>query len=302
MQEIALYLFPMRRFLSFLLCFAALAAGVFALNEDQPPRETRLVEKKLEQLADQDTESLGVKALAIAPTKWKHAETENFFVHYRRVTEAQRVVREIEYDLWCIARTLGAPRDRYRSKSHVYIFQDEKEWKQFSTSIGKESWVASFAHGDRLFLHVGGIGEGFDSHLLAHETTHAVVARLYPNSRWPLWLSEGFAEYMGGASVASRKKQFIKSFERDLQKADRPLKELTALTTYPEDHEQVHRLYQSSEKVVRFLMTEFPKDRVPKFAEAMVEGQPLDSAVTAVYGDQVKDFDAFEKKYARFVK
>lgn len=33
----------------------------------------------------------------------------------------------------------------------------------------------------------------------AHETTHAVVARIYRRQRWPVWLGEGFAEYVGAA-------------------------------------------------------------------------------------------------------
>jgi len=53
---------------------------------------------------------------------------------------------------------------------------------------------------DDLFLNVHGTGKGFESHTLAHETTHAVVARIYRNRRWPVWLSEGFADYVADAS------------------------------------------------------------------------------------------------------
>jgi hypothetical protein len=95
------------------------------------PRDVKLVEKKFEELSEQAMSGDGQKAMAIDPAKWKHAETENFILHYRRVTEAAKVAREVEYDLWFVATTLGATKDRYSKKSHVYVFEDEAEWKQF---------------------------------------------------------------------------------------------------------------------------------------------------------------------------
>jgi hypothetical protein len=269
-----------------------------------PPREVPLVEKKLEQLSDQTLSEDGRKALAISATKWKHAETDNFILHYRRATEARPVAREVEYDLWYVATTLGATRERYTRKSHVYIFEDEEEWKQFlSVSNNPLKWAASYAHGDELFLNVrnsGSSGQGFDSHTLAHETTHAVVARIFPRKRWPLWLSEGFAEYMGGASVAARKGQSGKRYQRTLSMAEMPLTTMEGLESYPSDEAAIGQLYQTSEKFVRFLMTELPKERIVPFIDAVLDGKNLQTAVLEVYGDKFKDWGAFMKRYERF--
>ena len=289
----------MRKLLITFLCFGP---TLWALAPGQPPRDFRLTEKKFEQLANQDFDDLGTKALAIAPTKWKHAETDNFIIHYRRVTEAQRVVREIEFDLWFVAQSLGVGKDRYSKKSHVFIFQDEREWGTFLSQTSAAAWFASFAHGDELFLHVGGINEEFDSHLLAHETTHAVVARLYPRHPWPVWLNEGFAEYMGGASVAARKGLYVKGLQADLRFADLSLEELTGMTEYPSERNRVNQLYQSSEKLIRFLMGQFPKDRITQFIDVILTGEKLETAVLQVYKDQVPDFETFKKKYAKFEK
>ncbi len=92
-------------------------------------------------------------------------------------------------------------RNATRKKSHVFIFEDEKDWKTF---------LAQDRHarrGRRVLPTATNCSSTcatatralFDSQTLAHETTHAVVARLYPGKRWPLWLSEGFAEQMSGA-------------------------------------------------------------------------------------------------------
>lgn len=263
------------------------------------------MEKPWDALSHRDVSEDGAKALAIEREKWKHAETENFILHYRRVTEAQKVAREVEWDLWFVATALGADRSRYQRRSHVYIFEDEAEWKRFLAQTSVPEWSASFAFGDELFLNVrrvGGGGSNFDSKTLAHEATHAVVARLFPRQRWPLWLNEGFAEYMGGASVAARKGQTVKRHQDELPAAEMPLARMEALTAYPADQEEVRQLYQSGEKFVRFLMNELPKERFTSFLAAVLGGQRAPDAVLSVYGDKIKDWEAFEKRYARFTK
>ena len=99
------------------LPFAQAHAGGRA--EHPPPREIPLVEKKFDAAVGSEDQPGGRLALSINPAKWKHAETDNFIVHYRRATEAQKVVREVEYDLWYVATALKATKDRYAKKSHV---------------------------------------------------------------------------------------------------------------------------------------------------------------------------------------
>lgn len=269
-----------------------------------PPRDIPLVEKKWEELSDHEVGKEGQKALAIKPERWKHAETENFIIHFRRVTEARKVVREIEFDLWFVAKTLGATPSQYRRKSHVFVFEDEYEWQAFLADTDNPQWFGSFAFHDELFLSVRRMEQGglFDSHTLAHETTHAVVARLYPLEDWPTWLNEGFAEYMGGACVAARNHQLVKSYQQNLKSAEMPLDEMFALKRYPDDREKVAELYQTGEKFVRFLMNNLPKDRFRKFVKEVLATNDPKAAFIQVYGDKFKDFDSFEKKFAPFSK
>ena len=300
---------PLRNFIAALALTAASASAQFsAVPSNAAPRDTKLVEKKFEELSNQTPSADGAKALGINAAKWKHAETDNFILHYQRVTEAAKVAREVEYDLWFVATTLGAGKDRYTKKSHVYVFEDADEWKQFlAVSSNPMKWAASYAHGDELFLNVRGggntgAGASFDSNTLAHETTHAVVARIYPGKRWPLWLNEGFAEYMGGASIAARKGQSAKRHQGSLTMAEMPLSTMESLEAYPTNEAGIGQLYQTSEKFVRFLMSEGPKERIVAFIDAVVGGKKMQDAVLEVYGDKFKTWDAFMKKYERFTK
>ncbi len=115
---------------------------------------------------------MGSQALAMNPRSWYHGETEDFIIHYRNFSDALEIAREIEFDLWYVAKTLGATKEQYARKSHVYVFQDDREWQVFvKQARHQETWAHSFALGDELFLNVHGTGQGFESHTLAHETT-----------------------------------------------------------------------------------------------------------------------------------
>ena len=131
-----------------------------------------LQQERWEQLADHAISPAGEKALAIRLQQWRHGETENFIVHYRSLSDALQIAREIEFDLWYVAQSLGAKPEQYARKSHVYVFQNEKEWQLFLSETQAPAWAHSFANGDDLFLDVRAAQGGFDSQTLAHETTH----------------------------------------------------------------------------------------------------------------------------------
>jgi hypothetical protein len=271
-----------------------------------PPRDIPLVEVPFDQLSSQWIDPLGQKALAIRPDDWKHAETDNFIIHFRRETEARKVAREVEYDLWFVATTLGATKAQYERKSHVFIFEDQDDWKAFLAQVPSvPPWAGSFARGDDLFLNVRNTqwaGTPFDSRVLAHETTHAVVARLYPGVRWPLWLNEGFAEYMAAASLASRMNQPLQLHEHTLDFAGMSLDQLQQIQVYPQDPVQVAELYETAEKLIRFIMTELPRERFTKFINAVLGGMSLKDALLTVYPDKLASYDDFLREYQRFSK
>ena len=286
-----------RKWCLLVLAWAVCSGAAGPARGDEVPFE----QKPFAALSDQDIGEDGRIALAIRPDAWLHGEIPHYILHYRRITEAKRLAIEIEYHLTYVAKVLGAGPERYAQKSHVYIFEDEKDWKGFVAQVGAPPWSASFAYGPSLFLNIRDARTGlFDSQTLAHETTHAVVARLYPGVRWPLWLSEGFAEQMSGAATSARMGQYNQRLLQHFHFATLPLDQLTTMTAYPKDVQAVAQLYQSSEKLVRFMMTQLPPDRFPKFIDALVGvGGTMPVAVAKVYGDKYPTYAAFAAAYAR---
>ncbi|HEY5893454.1 MAG TPA: hypothetical protein VIT91_09505 [Chthoniobacterales bacterium] len=283
-----------------IFCVSLKAGGQAPLAT--PPRQTPLNDVLAASVPADGISEKGQMALAIKPEKWRTAETPNFYIHYRRQTEARKVAREIEFDLFIIAQTLGVQPSRYSKKSHVYVFEDENEWREFIIKADMPEWVASFAHGDELFLNVRETrgSAPFDSRTLAHETTHAVVARIYgPQNGWPLWLNEGFAEYMGGAAISARKNQTLKRHFDPLfangNIIPMSLDELEQTKIYPQS--SVARLYESGQAAVRLLMISGPPDRFVQLVNMLTAGKTLAEGVEALYGDKFKNYDDFKKAY-----
>jgi hypothetical protein len=260
--------------------------------------EIPFIQETWEALPNHDVGEHGETALALRPAAWLHGESPHFIIHYRRITEAKTVALQIEFHLAFVARTLGAGPERYAQKSHVFIFEDDKDWKAFISQTNVPPWAGSFAWGDELFLNVrNGTTGTFDAQTLAHETTHAVMARLYPQARFPLWLSEGFAEEMSGRSFAARQGFNPRTLQR-YHTPPMPLEELTAMAVYPPDAIAVARLYQSAERLVHLLMSTHP-ERFPKLIDAVAKGETLSVAVPGIYGDVYPTYAAFAQRYAR---
>ena len=260
-------------------------------------------QKNWEQLSNRDISLVGNQALAMNPRGWYHGETENFIIHYRNFSDALQIAREIEFDLWYVAKTLGAAKEQYARKSHVYVFQDDKEWQVFVKQAHHQAtWAHSFAVHDDLFLNVHGTGMGFESHTLAHETTHAVVSRIYGARRWPLWLNEGFADYMAEACSAVRRGLSPGANPRNLRSATMTLTELIGVSGYPEDPVDVTPVYDTGAKFVRYLFTKYPAGLFPKFVDRLLDGARAQPALVEVYGDEFRDLAAFDKRFQTVIR
>ena len=268
-----------------------------------PPLGAPLRQKNWATLSNRDISRLGSQALALNPRSWSHGETENFIIHYRNFSDALQIAREIEFDLWYVARTLGATREQYARKSHVYVFQDDKEWQTFvAEAQPRGKWAHSFAVHDELFLNVHGTGSGFESHTLAHETAHAVVARIYGNRRWPLWLNEGFADYMADACGAVRRGLAPEANPRNLRWATMTVTELLAVSQYPQNPSSVSQLYDTSTKFVRYLFAKYPAELFPKLVDRLLDGVAAPQALVDVYGDEFRDLTTFDKQFETFTR
>lgn len=222
---------------------------------------------------------------------WKHAETQHFVVHFMKASDAYPVMRYIECAYFVVTQTLALDTTASKRKSHVFIFPDAGSWKEFTGTIGFPPQVEGFAYKDELLL---GAHDERDTYLkiLCHETTHAVVAHFYPGRQWPLWLNEGFAEYMSAKSLA-------------LRRSHRPERYLAAKVANPLDVNKVFdrltygpsgpmndvgAFYGQSEKCARVLLEKLPPQSFTKFANLAMAGNPIPTCLGEAYGSDAAKF------------
>jgi len=249
------------------------------------------------QLSQQDTNPLGTKALAIAPADWKHGETEHFIYHFQNSYVATPVAVEAEFYFRVITKELAKAGDTWTEKAHIYIFERPADWESFQTSGGLEPWTGGIQSGSSLFI-VRNPAFKFSDNTLGHEIAHLVLRRFYGNTI-PLWLNEGFAQYVSKAAHAS--------FQRARGYGARPLSSavrreelfpLAAFTRmgYPAA-DRVEAFYDQSERLVRFLVA---ADRAKFIAllELSARGQAFESVLAATWGGVFMNLTAFEEQFA----
>ena len=139
--------------------------------------------------------------------------------------------------------------------------------------------------------------------VVAHEIAHQWFGDSVTESTWAdLWLSEGFAEYMGSASVAARHWRSPLSNQRKLHFAEMSVAELIATERYPADPPAVARLYDTSAKFVRYLFNKYPRELFPRFVERILANEPAATALMETYGNEFADMAEFEKRFGRFTR
>ncbi len=245
---------------------------------------------------------LGQAALSIRPTEWKHAETPNFIYHYFHDFIATPVSVEAEFYYRVVAHDLNKDTSHWERKAHIFIFEDPADWKAFQTKANLDPWTGGIHQGGSLFIQRDPSYK-FKGSTLGHETAHLVVDRFF-GSNVPLWLNEGYAEYISSVAYSSynRARGYDSHpMSHPLTAASYlPLDRLTSLLTYPTAVPEVHAFYIESEKLVRFLNAA-DKTRFQTLLTGLSQGSLFDNALYRAYGSQypaLRQLEAAFQPYA----
>ena len=228
---------------------------------------------------------LGAAALSIRPTEWKHAETDNFIYHYFHSFIATPVSVEAEFYYRVVAHDLNKDTSHWERKAHIFIFEQPEDWKLFQTKANLDPWTGGIHQGGSLFIQRDP-NVKFKGNTLGHETAHLVIDRFY-GSNVPLWLNEGYAEYISRVAYASfyRARGYDAHPRSNALTAESflPLDRLTNALTYPADVREVLAFYTESEKLVRFLNAA-DKTKFQAMLEMLAHGSLFENALHNAYG------------------
>ncbi len=241
------------------------------------------------------------RAVLDAPEfSWRHAETEHFVVHFENGIFAAKVARMAEFFQTAIAEDLRGLEDRANGRSHIFIFRNPADWKQFlsRSGTGVAAWTFSFVEGPVMYLQPTA-DLGSSAGVLSHEMAHLVINR-FMAGELPLWLNEGLAEWYGEFAYAEFKgvKKSRRGVFRALPKTW-PIRETLRARSYPRDARKVDEFYQQSKYLVGFLQLEKP-EAFASFVADLAAGGALDTALTRHYGF-LNDAE-FEKAFWKFAR
>ena len=242
---------------------------------------------------------LGRIALDLPGMKWKHAQTEHFVLHYERSTFARKVGRMGEFMYTYIGKDLHVKEQQNEGRSHIFIFRNAKEWKQFlRTSMVSTEWAFSLVQGPAMFLQQNK-NTSSSGEVLAHEMTHLVINRFF-NGTPPLWLNEGLAQWyeeFGYAAFKGIKKSKRPQFN-DFKYAY-PVSQLLTLDGYPPTQAGVRAFYETSKYLVGFLMIKWPSEKMVPFTRSLIQGadvyQVLEENYDLTLSELIQQFQQFVK-------
>ena len=285
-------LFPRRPFAALLLLLAGFAPPLAAQtptptmgNPTNAQGLNALKEVAYHALSSTSVTPLGGAAMSIRPTEWKHAETDNFIYHYFHDFIATPVSVEAEFYYRVIAKDLNKDTSHWERKANIFIFESPADWDAFRTRGSLDPWTGGLHSRGELFIQRDPNFK-FKGNTLGHEVAHLVVDRFF-GSNVPLWLNEGYAEYISRVAYASyyRARGYDSKARTDslTEAAFLPLERLTQAVTYPSDVKEVLAFYTESEKLVRFLNAA-DKTRFLVLLEALARGSLFENALHTAYG------------------
>jgi hypothetical protein len=263
------------------------------------PGLNALPEVEFSRLSQQDPNPLGAKALAINPQQWKHGETEHFVYHFVDSFVVTPISVEAEFNYRVVTKELQREAPAGNTKSHLYVFQKPEDWKQFQSAGKLEPWTGGIQSQGSLFI-VRNPAYKFSDNSLGHEIAHLVLHRFYPDGM-PLWLNEGFAQYVSKGARASyyRARNYNSKARSQTIESEKlfPLATLTTMSYPPAD--QVETFYDESEKLVRFLVAT-DKASFVSFLDAMGRHQPFETALFQTFSTKFLNVSALEEKFREY--
>lgn len=278
-----------------------LLLGIAAGAPAQQPANGALVEVPFAQISDRNLRPLGQAALRIRANEWKHAESANFIYHFFHGYVAAPVSVEAEFYYRVIAQELEKDTARWERKSHIFVFETAEDWAQFQKAGALDPWTGGIHSRGELFIRRDPQFR-FKGNTLGHEVAHLVVDRFF-GSNVPLWLNEGYAEYVSMRCYAA--------FQRARNYRARPvsaaveggrfigLTELTSAVTYPADVPAVQAFYAESERLARFLSAA-SKQGFGTLFDALSKGARFDTALSKGFGSRFPSLDALEREFKTY--
>ena len=247
----------------------------------------------------------GRKALEMSPERWQHLQSLHLVLHCTHREVGIRSAQEAEFYLAEISKGFQLNLGDLKHASHIFIFEQETDWKEFTKRVVVDPWTGGFFDGTDLFYwRKTGLGVLHSDSTLPHELGHRVFYERFPAGTVPLALNEGFAEYHA-RRLAFR---YLRPRGYDVRVISKrvprdkyiPVLKLLSLSRYPEEEGNVTAFYDESERLVNFLSEAHSAGKFNELLQALARGEAMADAFAKIYARDYVSLQDFEQAFEKY--
>lgn len=243
---------------------------------------------------------LFLPAIVLAgPLDWQLLKSTHFFIYYKGAPQntVSDLTQAAESCYNNITEELGFKRFNFwtwDNRARIYIFDNQQDYQK---DTGAASWSAGQAIVVNKLIKTFVTAPGFLNNVLPHEMAHIIFREMvgFYNPAVPLWLEEGVATYQGENISLVKAKLADKIRKGDFIALD----DLNRFeVSGVEDKKRVELFYVESYSLVKYLISEFGRERFVFFCQSLRDNGNLAGALSKAYSfSNMADFEEGWKVY-----
>lgn len=239
---------------------------------------------------------------AAAQEKWELLKGEHFLVYYTGDKPfAQNVLARAEHYYDKIASDLGYIRYdnfwQWDNRAKIYIYNTRED---FIRETQAAQWAIGMAKYETKEIMLFNESQARLDSLLSHELTHLIFRDFVGfNSKAPLWLDEGVAQW---EEESGKKEQAKKRVKELIRKGDFiPIHNLMRMDVRVQgDKATVKNFYAQAISLVGFLIEKYGGAKFTLFCRQLRDGKDLDGALSAAYTNSIPNVGVLQEKWVEY--
>jgi len=229
---------------------------------------------------------------------WQIAKSTHFNIFYKNAPEAalNELIQKAEDGYDSIASEFGFSRFNFwtwDNRAKIYLFDNRDEYMRATQGYDWSSGQVN-VNAKLIQSYVG--APGFLHNVLPHELAHIIFIEMvgFNNPAVPLWLQEGVATYQ--EKDIHSIKEFLAGKINEGSYLD--LNAMNSFQTQGAQSDKVMLFYAEAYSLVKYLISEFGKERFVDFCRSLRDDRNLLKALSRTYSfNNLNDFQESWKKF-----
>ncbi len=232
---------------------------------------------------------------------WQLLKSTHFFIYYKNAPQntVSDLAQAAESCYNNVTDELGFNRFNFwtwDNRAKIYLFDNQQDYRKDTAAA---EWSAGQAIVASKVIKTFVTARGFLDNILPHELAHIIFREMvgFNNPAVPLWLQEGVATYQQkDIFQAQVKTKLVQSMEED---DFIPLSDLSRFEGLgSENKSRAEIFYLESYSLVKYLISEFGRERFVFFCQSLRDNANLTVALSRAYSfSGLADFEAGWKAY-----